>query len=399
MKRKPTVLVVDDYENQLRFARDILEPDFDVDTASTYQEALEKLRNTRKGPYDVAVLDIRLNDSDETDERGLELLGEIENLGGYTQGIMWTGYQTFDTMRNALKNLSAFDYLLKKPKRDTGSLDVRLSKTVQEAAERARKLKGHLVPYSKKILLVEPQSDWSKRILSSLSVDYDVTLAENYADALKLLKCHSFRLVVVGFNAQEDWESQDAFDFLADAKDRSHNLDIILMSPFDVKINRFAQAINRHGVLDVFPKSEPFDGSRFGELIVHALSASTEKYIVAMLKGLERNQAFMTERRYELEIRATSTKPEGKDIVYTSFPMSPAQEPLDLLVRLNSYDMDVYTASERNLEVEFEGDTDALSFEFSFVRSGEKNLTVDFYVLPQLRWLCDILIPIRVLGA
>lgn len=390
--RRPTVLVVDDYATYLRFAKDLLEPDFCIDTALTYEEALAKLRSPDI-QYDVAILDIRLDDRNELDERGLELLKDIQTLGGYTQGIIWTGYETFQTMRTALRSLTAFDYLLKNPQEST--LDVNLYVSVQKAAERAWQVKAFpSVPQRRKILLVEMQSLWLERIEESLrDSGYEIVAIPDYEKALDWLEKEYFRLVIVGIGAYGDLESEEAFYFLADLRERSPESDIVLLSPFDAAVSKIAQAIRQYGVLSVFPKSDPFDTDRFSEFITDTLAPSTQKYLIARLLGAQPDQSVKTGSRYQLEIQGVSALP--KDAVYTSFPMSPAQSPVDLLARFHPYDMEVHSPLEHALQMIFDKDTSTVYFEFTILRPGRKELIVDFYVRPQLRWLRRISLVIQ----
>lgn len=392
---KPKVLVVDDYANLLRFAKDILEPDFLVDTALGFADALTKLHE-QSPPYDVAILDIRLDDRNELDERGLELLKEIRELGGYTQGVIWTGYETYRTMRKALTSLGAFDYLLKRSPEGTDSLDVRLLAAVQRAAERAYRLKDFpSVPQPRKILIVEMQPQWLERVAESLAdKGYEIMTASDCDSAIELLKREYFRLVVVGLGAFEGLKIDEAFNLMAEIRESSWESDIVLLSPFDAAVAQITHTIAQYGVLDVFPKKAPFDHDAFSRFISHTLAPVTQKFLTARLVGVQTDHFFTVGQRYGLQIQCLSRLPQST-IIYTSFPMSPAQSPLGLLARFQPYDMEVHSAPEQDLQVIFDQDTQPKNFEFTVLRPGPKELIVDFYVQPQLRWLRRISLPIE----
>lgn len=391
----PKVLVVDDYYRLQVFAKDILEPEFFVDTVGGYGEALTKLHD-QTPPYDVAILDIRLNDKDELDEKGLELLEEIRKLGGYTQGIIWTGYETYRTMRKALKSLDAFDYLLKKSPDGLDTLDLTLPAAVKRAAERAYRLKDYpSLPQPRKILVVEKQPEWLSKITEALSgKGYEIMTASDCDRASKMLESEYVRLVVVGVGTPEGLTMDDAVDFIADIRERSKESDIVLLSPFSPGVAQVTHTITQYGVLDVFPKQDPFDEEGFGELIVHSISPFTQKYLTAQLVATSVDQPLIVGKKYTLQVQCLSKLP-GSSVQYASFAMSPAQSPLDLLVRFNPFDMEVHSASEQNIQVNFEQDVQSATYEFTILRSGKKELAVDFYAQPQLRWLRRISLPIE----
>src|SRR5262245_46957545 len=65
------------------------------------------LRALERGPYDAAMLDIRMPGMS-----GIDVLGQIRQMSPDTQVIMLTGHATVDTAVQALR-LGAFDYLTK----------------------------------------------------------------------------------------------------------------------------------------------------------------------------------------------------------------------------------------------------------------------------------------------
>src|SRR5438093_13601433 len=86
MERK-SILIVDDDPGILNSFKEILEPEgYNVDTAQTGSEALEKCKALL---YNIAVIDINLPDTD-----GPELLYKIHGLLLKARKIILKGYQT-----------------------------------------------------------------------------------------------------------------------------------------------------------------------------------------------------------------------------------------------------------------------------------------------------------------
>ena len=102
---KKTILVVDDDKSILRtFTRILQKSGYDIDTAETGKEAIER---TEKRHYDLALVDIRLPDIDGTD-----LLAKLKKPLQNTVKIMITGFPSLETGVKALDE-GADAYLVK----------------------------------------------------------------------------------------------------------------------------------------------------------------------------------------------------------------------------------------------------------------------------------------------
>jgi DNA-binding response OmpR family regulator len=100
-----TILVVDDDKSILRtFTRILQKQDYKVDTAETGKEAIEKAENKH---YDLALVDIRLPDTD-----GTELLAKLKRQLQNTIKIMITGFPSIESGVKALDE-GADAYLVK----------------------------------------------------------------------------------------------------------------------------------------------------------------------------------------------------------------------------------------------------------------------------------------------
>lgn len=98
--QKQHILVVDDNPDwQLTFRGVLKSAGFEVTTAGSHDEAIQKLEAER---FDLALLDIRLDESDENDSSGLELAEQISQRWEETRVVIATGYASDETIRKAL---------------------------------------------------------------------------------------------------------------------------------------------------------------------------------------------------------------------------------------------------------------------------------------------------------
>jgi DNA-binding NtrC family response regulator len=104
-EHKKTILVVDDDKSILRtFTRILQKSGYEIETAETGKEAMEKTENRH---YDLALVDIRLPDMDGTD-----LLAKLKKPLQHTVKIVITGFPSLETGVKALDE-GADAYLVK----------------------------------------------------------------------------------------------------------------------------------------------------------------------------------------------------------------------------------------------------------------------------------------------
>jgi ActR/RegA family two-component response regulator len=103
-----------------------------VFTAASYAEAVGLIEN-HASTFDVAMVDLRLNDADNDNEDGMQILQCIQEARCGTRTIILTGYPDLAMTGVALRDLGAFDYLEKYPSTDDG-LDIdHLQRVVRRA--------------------------------------------------------------------------------------------------------------------------------------------------------------------------------------------------------------------------------------------------------------------------
>lgn len=104
MDKKKRILICDDEEGVRESLNLILEDDYDLEFASTGNDAVEKIKTS---PFDCILLDIKMPGKD-----GLETLEEIRAISPNVKVIIVTGYQSVETASKAVK-LGAVDYITK----------------------------------------------------------------------------------------------------------------------------------------------------------------------------------------------------------------------------------------------------------------------------------------------
>jgi DNA-binding NtrC family response regulator len=134
------ILIVEDFADWRDLLQGILQREgHQVSAVSTLQEAREHLAQTKD--LDLAILDIRLVETDEKNEDGMRLLSEIDRQGSFTRVIMITGHGTMETQRRAFREFHAFDFF-RKEQFDSDEFRQGVSEAVAEAAHERKANKG-----------------------------------------------------------------------------------------------------------------------------------------------------------------------------------------------------------------------------------------------------------------
>lgn len=144
VRRKGTLLIVDDEDGPRQSLRVIFKDDYELLLASDGPGAIALAQNNK---IDVAVLDIRM-----AGMSGIEVLERLKFVDPAIEVVMMTAYETTDTMRQALR-LRACDYI-NKPF-DLGTMRAAVAKAMQR-----RSLEGEIHTNAEKLqeLLAELQN-------------------------------------------------------------------------------------------------------------------------------------------------------------------------------------------------------------------------------------------------
>ncbi len=119
MDKKSKILVVDDIPEYLDVIEVMLSEKFDIEKAKTLKEAMEKTEEIKP---DIAVVDVRLNEEDESNKEGLEFLKWIKKNYPTIPVIMISAYKEFEFRAESL-SLGA-EYFLEKPINIKNFIDV-----------------------------------------------------------------------------------------------------------------------------------------------------------------------------------------------------------------------------------------------------------------------------------
>jgi DNA-binding NtrC family response regulator len=110
-----------------------------VEAVGGFQEALQILGEARH--LDLAILDIRLVETDDTNEDGLRLLARLHDSQAHTKVIMITGHGTMETQRKAFRDFHAFDFF-RKEQFDTDEFRETVREAVAQATRDRQASKG-----------------------------------------------------------------------------------------------------------------------------------------------------------------------------------------------------------------------------------------------------------------
>ena len=138
------ILVVDDEKNIRQAMATALEVmDHEVATASTGQEALRRME---AGPFQVILLDLKLQQ-----DSGLDLLGEITRRDPNASVVIVTAYASIETAVEAMRR-GAFDFLAK-------PCTPEQVRQVLEKIERTRRLQNRVLELETRLSAEAPEAD------------------------------------------------------------------------------------------------------------------------------------------------------------------------------------------------------------------------------------------------
>jgi len=110
---KKKILIIDDQTFYLNSLEVALKKIFSVETATNYDDAIEKLEKTTEYEFDAALIDIRLDDKDDENIDGLKILEWIKMNKPQISAFVMSAYKEFSYAEQAL-NLGA-KHFFKKP--------------------------------------------------------------------------------------------------------------------------------------------------------------------------------------------------------------------------------------------------------------------------------------------
>jgi ActR/RegA family two-component response regulator len=405
LKQKYSVLVIDDQKNWRELLTEILAEQFEVISASSYDGALEAIRN-QKPAFHVVVTDMRLVDDETGNENGLKLIEYLNQRGDETKTIVITGYPTIGTARQALSHLAAYDYLEKRPA-DGSPFDVKgFQQIVYQAAEEAEKKRPNgLTDITRNILLLEPDPVWRKKLKDSLGENgYRVHAPETDENLVFSLKNDSQRYALILINESLSDENSLASLHGLHPDTRmimltSRDIDPIVRAMRDYPVLLTAFNVQAHNAQD-----EKFDTAALQEFIHGTLAYGAIKYILARIESGDQSTSVYSKHSnmYEMVVgskyNATLSLQDTPEIGATAIWLSPREEKkgkIQLHVFVHAKQMNLGPGSEAYWNISL-SDQRPRPFKFSITPQASGTNEIAIEIDQNHRWLGRIGIAINV---
>ncbi|MCE7904292.1 MAG: response regulator [Anaerolineae bacterium CFX3] len=347
LSKKYSVLVVDDQDNWRELLIDLLKDDFEVKSASNFNEALEIIRN-QDPPFHVVVTDMRLNDEETGNEDGLTLIEKLNERGDETKTIVVTGYATIDTARRALSNLAAYDYLEKRPS-DGKPFDIEgIRSVVHRAAEEVEiKRSEGFTDISYNVLVLEPDRVQRLKLEEILQKDgYQVTILEDVEGLERLPADTAASCILILVN--ESLTSDSLFNRLQRLCPKG-SIVVLTLSGID----KIVEAMREYPVLTALPM--PTDKSNDKKLrdILH--SALPRKYISVQIKDPSQQEPVVTKGKigqtYQMVFSIQDTPSEDNAIGVVLMPRGGMKRKTALRLSVHAKEMKIEPETERDWDI------------------------------------------------
>jgi len=276
MKRPGRVLVVDDLERWRETLSEILEDaGYTVVTAARREEGEQQLR---AGLFSLLILDLRLDDADQKNTEGMELLRKLNRLPGTEdlKVIIISAYGTRSQMREAFRDYKIVDFLSKEDFDDEEFLA--LVRSCCAPAEEA--------PRSLRVLVVEDDQRWREQLretLEALGPGAHIQTAGTAKEAQQLVRDTPFDLVTVDLQLGADRPSSSRqgiqlMEIIRTSSPNPYGCAIVVLTAYP-DTGSVRASYKDYAVEHVFPKEE-FDDQGFIETcrsaIVNARIRQTE---------------------------------------------------------------------------------------------------------------------------
>ena len=133
------ILIVEDYADWRELLSGMLRREgYQVESRTNLKDAHSFLDETKN--VDLAILDIRLVETDEHNEDGMRLLSDIRQTHPYTRVIIISGHGTMEIQRRAFRDFQAYDFF-RKEQFDSEDFRQRVQQGVEMAARERQSAK------------------------------------------------------------------------------------------------------------------------------------------------------------------------------------------------------------------------------------------------------------------
>ena len=367
------VLVVDDQKNwRDTLVTDLLD-EFKVKSVASYSEARRVVLDEHPP---VVIADIRLDDADEANEDGLKLLEQIRELGEGTNVIVVTGYPTIATVRKALQDFRAFDYIEKYPASPFDRIGFK-SAVRNAFADAQRRRPTSLTERVGRVIVVDDDPAWRHTVAGILEQGGFVVEIATTATAEPKLKAESFSLIVT------DAKLLNERPELLHQIERSSPQARVVITVTEKE--EWVQVITKPSISGVFRKGERFNPDDFRWTIERALNPTATKWVVAELSTPGVRDFLQVGKPYQFTLTLQDQKTALEDRDAVSIWLPPA-EPVTLTVNLYARDIEVLPGASRNWDIPSKDKPAPLEFKLVPRSAGVKKIYVDLSY-SGTRWL------------
>ncbi|MEY2819773.1 MAG: hypothetical protein RL275_3236 [Chloroflexota bacterium] len=283
-------LIVDDDSSWQGILSEMLSDNgFEVDTASTVDEAVAALK---ANSHRLAVVDLSLSASDHNNQDGLRVLDAVRLLDPACRAILLTGFATVEVAVKALTEYNAFTFLRKEsfkrvefkdviqrilisaPATDEGnasSLDPKPDAVSQAAA-------------TPKALIVDDDAGWRSILEDLLSEsDFQPVACASFGEALGILRKDKFALAVVDLSLRSG-PNLDGLQLLKITQ--GHHIPTIVVSglaePEEI------QRIYAEHTISTYIEKQAFDRAAFKRILAETKQANEAANELSVLTDRER---------------------------------------------------------------------------------------------------------------
>lgn len=284
-------LIVDDDNSWQQIMSEILiDNGFDVDTASTLDEAVESLKAT---PHRLAVVDLSLSASDHHNQDGLRVLDHVRRLDPNCRSVLLTGFATVEIAVKALTEHNAFTFLRKESFKRSEFKDIikriliSAPSTTEETPAASPDPKPASVSVSgisPKVLIVDDDAGW-RSILEDLiqEAEFQPVVSASFGEALGLLRKDKFALAVVDLSLRGN-QNLDGLQLLKITQ--GHHIPTIVISGLS-EPDEIKRIYAEHSI-SAYIEKQAFDRNAFKRILADTREASLSSNELSVLTDRER---------------------------------------------------------------------------------------------------------------
>ncbi len=283
-------LIVDDDTSWQGILSEMLTDNgFEVDTASTVDDAIAALK---VNSHRLAVVDLSLSASDHHNQDGLRVLDAVRLLDPNCRAILLTGFATVEVAVKALTEYNAFTFLRKESFKRSEFKDViqRIlvsAPTVDEPHTSPADSKLDAVSQASaplKALIVDDDAGW-RSILEDLinEADFQPVPCASFGEALGLIRKDKFSLAIVDLSLREA-QSLDGLQLLKITQ--GHHIPTIVVSGLSEPEE--IQRIYAEHSISTYIEKQAFDRNAFKRILTETRELSNTRDELSILTDRER---------------------------------------------------------------------------------------------------------------